>query len=812
MLAQVIQDLYSELISVLADGNVTPTQGTADQLRTALRNIVDLRTASVAEKTVEFIAATTGQALTSGDTLATLFSKLAYWRTEYTNNLNNHIATDATSSVKGHLSVNVTGGLTITGGALNLQAASGSANGYMSSTDKTRLDNVYQGVINVTKAVDNQTVNMSYANGKTATSFSITEATASLRGLMSSTDKSRLDTIFQIGIRPRTATIVVGFTEDCDVVVPAIAAQNVINTAITGLTNGGKVIFREGTYNLSGRINVALNNITLEGMGNSTIFNAQFNNTSTNWGTVISATLIICAGRLFDQVRTVKSKCCYSGATILTFSVVYGILYVRRNTMNCSGFDIYEKSVHRAQTGEYEIALVKDGDTDFLLIEGKNPGFMGERLADGKTKAPLCHENAEVLRKQFPFTAPRRVLREERSFGLGDRLGIATPGHIKLFEHYDVYPVFAQQSIRELNLTGRTYEEVLDAAAFAVFREDFQKGWGADGDHLKTAQDVEYALRLGFTMITLDCSEHIKNNVTEANAAPAPEKYRSKYLGKQFEVGQGIVLTFSEAELKITAAIYGEAVDFAADMYNRFLKDGSPDGVPNNVYSADFEISIDETATPTTPLQHFFVAQELIDAGVSFATIAPRFCGEFQKGIDYIGDIGQFEKEITIHAAIARHFKYKLSIHSGSDKFSVFPLIGRECQGTFHVKTAGTNWLEAMRVIAQVDPALYREAHQYALSVFDEARKYYHVTADLSKIPGLDTVSDEEMPLLFENDDSRQLIHITYGLILTKKNPDGSFTFRDRLYRIWRQREDLYAQALDRHIGKHLELLGVKKG
>ena len=471
--------------------------------------------------------------------------------------------------------------------------------------------------------------------------------------------------------------------------------------------------------------------------------------------------------------------------------------------MNYSGFEVYEKSIHQVQDeSPVEIFMAKNEDEDFLVLSKLLPGFSGEPAAGGKFKAALTHENAKALRKLFPFTAPSRVLNKNRSFGLGDRLGIATPGHIKLFEQYDVYPVFAQQSIRELNLTNRTYNNVLDAATFAVFRENFQKEWGADGDHLKTEQDIKYALDLGFTMITLDCSEHIKNNVTEENAPPLPEKFKTKYSGKQFDIGEGITLSFSENELKVIAAIYSDAIDFAAAIYGSFLKDGK--------HNADFEISIDETAAPTTPLQHYFVARELIDAGVSFATIAPRFCGEFQKGIDYIGDITQFEKEIQIHAAIARHFNYKLSIHSGSDKFSVFPLIGKECRGNFHVKTAGTNWLEAMRVIAQTDPVLYREVHLYALAAFDEARKYYHVTTDIAKIPDINSLADSELPKLFENNDARQLIHITYGLILGKKNSDDSFTFRDKLYRIWRRNEGMYAQALERHIGKHLDLLGVK--
>ena len=465
-------------------------------------------------------------------------------------------------------------------------------------------------------------------------------------------------------------------------------------------------------------------------------------------------------------------------------------------------YTVYEKSIHKE--GRTTVFMIREGEEDTLIIQGENPGFEGSLSPEDMFKAPLNHKNAEILRKLFPFTAPSRVLGNERSFGAGDRLGIASPGHIRLFKQYDAYPILAQQSIRELTLTNRTYEDVLDAASFAVFREGYKKGWGADGDHLKTAKDIEYALSLGFTMITLDCSEHIKNNINDENAPDLPTGCAEKYLNKEFDIGENVSLKFSEGELKKIAAIYGDAIAFATEMYNQYFAKGA--------HSADFEISIDETATPTTPLQHYFVARELIDGGVSFATMAPRFCGEFQKGIDYIGDLGQFEKEIKIHAVIARHFKYKLSIHSGSDKFSVFPFIGKESAGVFHVKTAGTNWLEAMRVVAAEDPGLYREIHKFAIGSFDEALKFYHVKADLQKIPDVDSLQDQELPELFNQDDSRQLIHITYGLILQKKNADGSFTFKDRLYKLWREKEEAYAQALIKHIGRHLDLLGLKKG
>lgn len=446
---------------------------------------------------------------------------------------------------------------------------------------------------------------------------------------------------------------------------------------------------------------------------------------------------------------------------------------------------IYPNSINEIQGKKVSMAR-KDGKD--VLIADASLGFAG---GEGEAH-PLTHENANRLRALFPFTAPVRVLTAPRSFGVGDRLGLACPGHIRVFRKYDARPVFVQQSIRELNLTGRTYEDVLDAATFAVFREGFKDGFGADGDHLKKPEDIEYALSLGFTMITLDLSDHIKpggeGDISEVGDI---------YLGKRFDAGEGLFIEYTEAELARCVAVYGEAVTFAAKMYDRFLTGGK--------YDADFEISIDETSVPTTPAEHFFVASELIRKGVKFATIAPRFTGEFQKGIDYIGDLADFTRDVDAHAKIARHLGYKLSIHSGSDKFSVFPLIGEKTHEIFHVKTAGTNWLEAMRICAQKDPALYRKAHKFALESFRDATRFYHVTTDLSKIPDLENLPDEALPALFDMPDARQLIHITYGHIL--QNPE----LKNALYALWDREAEAYAAALERHIGHHLELLGCPK-
>lgn len=432
-------------------------------------------------------------------------------------------------------------------------------------------------------------------------------------------------------------------------------------------------------------------------------------------------------------------------------------------------------------------------------FEGKSFKVNGKDVVVG----PLSKKNAIALRALFPFTKPVKVLHEKRSFGLGDRLGLATEGHARVFEKYDAYPIFAQQSIRELNLTNRTYEDVIDSASFGVYKVGFKRGFGADGDHLKTKKDILYALSLGFTMITLDASEHIRNDVNRMTKAEIlstelTKEISDRYLNQTFNVGD-VKITFNELDLKRAVLVYGKAISFVDDIYQTFFKD--------KMDAPNFELSIDETETPTTPTEHFFVANELQLRHIKVDTLAPRFCGEFQKGIDYIGDIKQFEQELIIHVAIAEHFGYKLSIHSGSDKFSIFELIGKHTKGHFHVKTAGTNWLEAVRVVSMKDPGLYRELHTYALSMFNEATKFYHVTTNLNNIPSLDSLSDSELPSLMNHNDARQLIHITYGFILNHQNDQGEFVFKDRLYHLWKKEMASYNQRLETHIGKHLELL-----
>ena len=104
------------------------------------------------------------------------------------------------------------------------------------------------------------------------------------------------------------------------------------------------------------------------------------------------------------------------------------------------------------------------------------------------------------------------------------------------------------------------------------------------------------------------------------------------------------------------------------------------------------------------------VVSELQRLGMDFVSFAPRFVGRFEKGVEYIGDIDELQRDFEIPAEIARALgPYKLSLHSGSDKYSTYPLIAEATQGVVHLETAGTSWAEAFRVIANNDPDLMRE-------------------------------------------------------------------------------------------------------
>ena len=482
--------------------------------------------------------------------------------------------------------------------------------------------------------------------------------------------------------------------------------------------------------------------------------------------------------------------------------------------MSNDSIHVYPDSMHKRGDSVYHIEKDETGEKlvvagpDMDLFEGETVVRQGESLK----RCSLTESNSLAIRKLFSFTNPQSHKGHRITIGLGDRLGVASGGHIRIIRDLDVFPVLAQQSIRELNLTGRTYEDVLISAVWAVFREGYTKGYGADGDHLKTYEEVEYALGCGYSMITLDCSEHIRNDLADIPQPVIDDLYaktpdaakrtlESEYLNRSFHISNDIAIEFEEAAFRRMVLIYLPAINHAIGVYNDLIKETG----------VDFEVSIDETLTTTSPQSHFFVANELIKQGVEITSLAPRFVGEFQKGIDYLGDVSEFEYDFDIHARIADKFGYKISVHSGSDKFSIFPIVGRLSGGKYHLKTAGTNWLEAVRVIAGHDPQLYREMHAFALKNLSDAKKYYHISGNTANIADLETVPDERLPDYLDKDDSRQVLHITYGLILMAKTNDGGPLFRDRIYRVLSGHEAEYYAALEKHIGRHLAALQIRK-
>jgi hypothetical protein len=217
----------------------------------------------------------------------------------------------------------------------------------------------------------------------------------------------------------------------------------------------------------------------------------------------------------------------------------------------------------------------------------------------------------------------------------------------------------------------------------------------------------------------------------------------------------------------------------------------------------EVEISVDETESPTTRVQHVYIASELRRLRVRWVSLAPRYVGRFEKGVDYLGYVPEFEEDIAVHAAIARTVSpdgpYKLSLHSGSDKFSIYPAFVRQTEGLAHLKTAGTSYLEALRAVAALDPSLFREIYDFARDRYIEDRASYHVSASLGRAVQSEDVPDEELPALLERFDEREILRVTFGSVLKEQR------FRERLMGLLRGHPEHYAAGLERHFLRHLE-------
>ncbi len=489
---------------------------------------------------------------------------------------------------------------------------------------------------------------------------------------------------------------------------------------------------------------------------------------------------------------------------------------------------IYPNSIctGRQAASELTVFLARDAESSERVLGIRGSASAARLLfaqplfsQDGEQFFAPNPENAAILRKIFSWLIPapmnaRKGGEAVPSFGFGDRLGLATPGHIQALRAVssagEIYPIFAQQSVRENARTGRTPQQVMDDALWGVLQEGWQQPWGGDADHLKQVSDLPAFVQAGYTFFTVDPGEHVDSAadtdelqtlIAKISAQPW-EETGEKSVTKDELVEQFLAFCASagwpcdqtsvqQGALRAFAK-YGRAVIHITKMY-RALQALKPEGF-------DFEVSVDETETPTSLLEHFYIASELKRLGVRFNSLAPRFPGRFEKGVDYIGDLAALEPELARHAAVMRHFGgYRLSLHSGSDKFSIYPLLVRHAGRSVHVKTAGTSYLEALRVAAALKPELFRQALELARRRYETDRLTYHVSADQNRLPDPQTLTEHALPGLLDDFDVRQALHVTFGSALAD--------FGGELKKMLKTHPENYDRTLLKHFIRHLEPL-----
>lgn len=396
------------------------------------------------------------------------------------------------------------------------------------------------------------------------------------------------------------------------------------------------------------------------------------------------------------------------------------------------------------------------------------------------------------------------------SFGFGDRLGLATPGHLAALRSYggSIEPIFAQQSIREMSRTGRKPSDVMEDAFRALRDASYNGIWSADADHLKTPEDVNATAGAGFVFFTIDPSDFVDPQADDYAPDVLLKKFNDirddvnwadDYIGRTQTLDNGETISFDLATVRRAAVKYGRAIAHAVKMgahIDRVM--GKRDG------KYEIELSVDETPQPTTPAEHYIIAEQCLRANVKLISLAPRYVGDFEKGIDFKGDMKAFERSLQTHATIARQLgPYKLSLHSGSDKLSIYPLFAKVTKGMFHVKTAGTSYLEALRVASRHERKLFRRIVDFSRERFDRDKATYHISAKLENVPTAAAIGDDAKleQLYLDQNDGRQILHVTFGSVLSDHVLGPAL--RDVLV----ANPDTHREVLTKHFGLHLKAL-----
>jgi hypothetical protein len=354
--------------------------------------------------------------------------------------------------------------------------------------------------------------------------------------------------------------------------------------------------------------------------------------------------------------------------------------------------------------------------------------------------------------------------------------------------------------------TRRTPRNVLDDATWGAFQGGWTAGVGADADHQKTEESLSECAEAGFVFFTIDPGDEMDMAAHDDPAATVRAKAEAldlssldttladvvaRYAGTTVELESGPLHLDEESVVRAVAKA-GPALVRGLELINHVSSLG---------VTHELEFAIDETEKPTTAVEHVVVVSELQRLGVEPVSFAPRWVGQFEKGVEYIGSRDELAQDFQRHAEIARALgPYKLSLHSGSDKFSIYPLFAEATRGASHLKTAGTSWIEALRVVARHEFDLLREILQLSLTSFEENRHSYHLSCDPGKIPT--HPSDDQLDELVTAIDSRQVMHVGYGAALEKFGQEIRQTLGDH-------EEELY-EIMHQHFLKHVGPFGTR--
>lgn len=377
------------------------------------------------------------------------------------------------------------------------------------------------------------------------------------------------------------------------------------------------------------------------------------------------------------------------------------------------------------------------------------------------------------------------MILEKYSFGIGDRFGHQGKAQLQAIINskkagVNITPVW-NKSHREHTIIGTSPASVRKEADEAVRALKWKGSYRVDADHISLKNAGLFIDSSDF--FTLDVADFIGQTANEADVKTFVSKYK-KYTGSLTIAGIDEKFSITTKQIEAIAKKFLLAVKEAGKIY-RHIEEVK--GTDNFIT----EVSMDETDLPQTPIEMFFILAAIADEGIPAQTIAPKFTGRFNKGVDYVGDVTQFEKEfnqdLAVIAFAVEKFglpkNLKLSIHSGSDKFSLYKPINKALKKFntgLHLKTAGTTWLEEIIGLAMAGGsglAIAKQIYRQALARFDELCGPYKTVIDIDKekLPTPEVVdlwsSAEYADALRHNQacnkynaNFRQLLHVAYKI------------------------------------------------